>query len=163
MLNENRVNSNITIEDAKLIFRNFSGNKTEFNEEGNRNFGVILDDDLAEVLKRDGWNVKYLKPRKDDPDEYRQPWLPVKVKFGKFPPIVQLVTSKGRVKLDEQTIGQIDWFEWDSIERADLIIRPYNYPAIAGRNAGVSAYLKTLYVKIYEDEITRRYNEIPEV
>lgn len=160
MSNERKVTNNITIEDAQLIFRNFSGAKTDFNEEGNRNFGVLLDDELADQLAEDGWNVKHLRPREDDPEQHEQAWLPIKVKFGHIPPIIQMITSRGRVKLDEDTVGQLDW---TSIERADLIVRPYNYPGFHGRPAGVSAYVKCLYVTIYEDELSRKYSDIPEI
>lgn len=161
MSNEKKVTSNITIEDAQLIFRNFSGKQTDFNDEGNRNFAVIIeDDDLAKELANDGWNIKRLKPRDDDPEGQTTAYLPVKVKYNKYPPVICLLTSKGKVKVDEETVGQLDWV---AIENADLIIRPYNYPAMRGREAGVSAYLKTLYVTIQEDELTRKYADIPEV
>lgn len=154
------VKSNVTIENARLIFRNFQGKRTDFNDEGKRNFGVLLPDDLAEQLKNDGWNVKYLKPREDDPEQYRQPWLPVRVKFNPYPPIVVLINSKGKKRLDEETVDQLDW---SIIKYCDLIIRPYNYPAIKGRPAGVSAYLKAIYVTISEDELAERYADVPDL
>lgn len=159
-MNEERVTSHIKIEGAKLIFRNFQGKKTDFNDEGNRNFGVILDDQLAESLAADGWRVKYLAPRPDDPEQYRQPWLPVKVKFSAIPPIATLINSRGKKRLDEDTIEQLDW---SIIKNCDLIIRPYNYPAIKGRPAGVSAYLKAIYVTISEDEFAEKYADIPDL
>lgn len=153
-----RVTSNIKIEGARLIFRNFKGEASDYNAKGNRNFGVLLDDDLAKDLKDDGWNVKHLKPRDDDPDRYAQPWLSVKVKFGKIPPIAVLINSRGRKNLTEDTIEQLDW---TSIENCDLVIRPYNYPETNGRPAGVSAYLKAIYVTIQEDEFAGKYADIP--
>ena len=35
---------NVVIEDAHLIWKNFSGEETQFNRAGNRNFNVIIDD-----------------------------------------------------------------------------------------------------------------------
>lgn len=159
MSERKRVN-NIRIEGGRLIFRNFQGKGSSYNKEGDRNFGVLLDDDLAEDLKNDGWNVKYLKPRPDDPEEYRQPWLFVKVKFGDIPPIITLITSKGKMKLSEETVGQLDW---SRIKTTDLIIRPYNYPAMPNRPAGISAYLKSLYVTVEEDDFEKKYADIPEI
>lgn len=161
-MTEKKVTSNIKIENAKIIFKNFTGKKTDFNDEGNRNFGVLIDDDLAAMLIEDGWNVKYRPPRADDPDGHRQAWLPVKVKYGKIPPVVVLITSRGKMRLDEETICQLDW---SSIESADMVIRPYNYPAMRGRAAGVSAYLKTMYVKIdeEEDELAAKYMEVQDI
>lgn len=159
-MSEERITNNIRIEGAKLIFKNFQGKKTDYNDAGNRNFGVLLDDDLAESLKEDGWNVKYRPPREDDPDQYKQPWLSVKVKFHPYPPIAFLINSRGKKRLDEDTIGQLDW---SIIKKCDLIIRPYNYPAIKGRPAGVSAYLKAIYVTISEDEFAEKYADIPDL
>jgi hypothetical protein len=62
--------------------------------------------------------------------------------------------------LTEETIDQLDW---SIIESCDLVIRPYNYPAIAGRPAGVSAYLKAMYVTVVEDDFAKKYADIPDL
>ena len=155
---EKFVTSNITIEGAKLIKRNFRGQASDWNEEGNRNFGVLIPADMAESLKEDGWNIKFLPPRNDDDEE--QAWLPVKVKFGKINPTIVMITKRGKLRLDEDTVSQLDW---SIIENADIIIRPYNYPAIRGRAAGVSAYLKALYITIAEDNLALKYRDIPDL
>lgn len=160
MSEEKKVTSNINLEDAKLIFKNFAGKPGEFNAEGNRNFGVLIPDNLVDDLIADGWKVKFLRPREDDPDQYAQPWLPVKVKFGQIPPIAVLITSRGKCRLTEETIDQLDW---SIIKTCDVIIRPYNYPALHGRPAGVSAYLKAIYATIQEDEFAGKYAGIPDL
>lgn len=160
MSEQRKVTSNIRIEGARLIFKNFQGEKKQYNKEGDRNFGVLLNDDLAEELERDGWNVKYRPPREDDPDQHAQAWLPVKVKFDPYPPVAVLINSRGKMKLDEETIGQIDW---SYIKNCDLIIRPYNYPAFNNNPGGVAAYLKAIYVTINEDEFVEKYADIPDL
>lgn len=157
---ERKVTNKITINGAQLIFKNFEGKKTDYNKEGQRNFGVLLDDELAENLMNDGWPVKFLYPKSDDPEEYRQPWLPVKVSFVPYPPVCWIIKSNGKLRLDENTIGQLDW---SHLVNCDLIINPYNYPAIAGRPAGVSAYLKAIYATLEEDEFASKYADIPEI
>lgn len=157
--NERRVTSNIKIEDARLIFKNFQGKGSNYNKEGDKNFGVLIDDDLAKDLEADGWRIKYRPPREDDPEQHEQAWLPVKVKFGMYPPIAVLITSRGKTRLDDETIGQLDWA---SIKTVDLIIRPYNYPAANGRPAGVAAYLKSIYVTVNEDDLAIKYADIPD-
>lgn len=159
-MRDQKVTNNVRIEGAKLIFKNFQGKKSEYNDAGNRNFGVLLSDELAKELERDGWKVKYLRPRPDDPDQYEQPWLSVKVKFDPYPPIAVLINSRGKKKLDEDTIDQLDW---SIIKNCDLIIRPYNYPATSTRPAGVSAYMKAIYVTISEDEFADKYADIPDL
>lgn len=160
MAEERMVTSNVHIEGARLIYKNFKGKQTQYNAEGQRNFGVLLDDELAERLARDGWNVKHRKPREDDPEQYEQPWLPVKVKFGNIPPIAVLINSRGKVKLNEDTIDQLDW---SRIKNCDLVIRPYNYPAFGGNSGGVAAYLRAIYVTVEEDEFELKYADIPDL
>lgn len=161
---DNRV-SNIKIEGAKLIFKNFNGKENlPYNKAGDRNFGVLLDDDLAKRLEADGWRVKYRPPREDD--GYEQAWLPVKVKYNKYPPIVNLINSNGKIRLNEDTVGQLDWTR---IQNADMIINPYEYPEMLDkqgnviREAGISAYLKSLYVTVMEDDLDLKYADIPEI
>ena len=44
-----------------------------------------------------------------------------------------------------------------------MIISPYNYPARNGKPAGVSAYLKSLVVKVIEDDLELKYADIPDL
>jgi hypothetical protein len=156
----NKVTKNFKVEGAKIIFKNFSGKESDYNDAGNRNFGVLISDDDASMLVEDGWNVKYLR---EDETGHRQAWLPVKVKYGDYPPIIYIVyeTVNGprKHKLDEDTINQLDW---SIIESADIIIRPYNYPERKGRPAGVSAYVKSMYCNILRDDLESKYESIPE-
>ena len=149
------VEQNLTIENARIAFRNFSGEETQYNRKGDRNFCVMLDSDLAAVLSNDGWNVKYLKPR--DPEEMPQAYMQVKVSYGNISPNVVLVKSNSKKTLDEDTVGMLDWAE---LARVDLIIRPYNWH-VNGKE-GVKGYLKTGYFTIVEDEFAARYENLPE-
>ena len=81
------------IEEARLVFRNFTGRPGMYNNEGNRNFCVLLTPEQEQSLQEDGWNVKHLRPREED--DLPQPYLQVKVQFGKYPPHIMLITSKG--------------------------------------------------------------------
>lgn len=150
------VNQNLTIENARIMFRNFSGEEGKYNRKGDRNFCVLLENTVAGQLALDGWNIRYLKPRDNDPDDLPQAYMPVKVSFENFPPQVYLITSKSKTQLDEDNISTLDWAE---IERCDLIIRPYNWE-VNGKT-GVKAYLKTGYFTIAEDAFADRYSDIP--
>ena len=57
MSRPNRPND-LEIEGAVFGFRNFSGKETDYSPEGTRQFGVIIDPELAMQLKADGWNIK---------------------------------------------------------------------------------------------------------
>lgn len=149
------VENNIRIEGARIGFRNFSGEEGRFNPKGRRNFCVFLEEDIAKDMKKEGWNVKWLEPREegDDPQAYLQ----VKVVFGKIPPKIVLVTGRGKTRLDEDTVNILDWAE---IQNVDLIIRPYNWEVNGG--TGVSAYIKTMYVTLREDEFESKYYDVPD-
>lgn len=146
----------VLMENVRIIFRNFAGKEGQYNREGDRNFGVILPDDVAERMLVDGWNVKYLKPREDDEDETETPWLSVSVNYDKGrPPKVMLVTDRGRTALDADTVEMLDWAD---ITNVDLIVRPYAWDV--NGNTGIKAYLQSMYVTIEEDELERKYSEL---
>lgn len=148
-------NNNITIEGARIVFRNFAGKEGNYNTAGKRNFCVLLDDELAKNLLNDGWNVKWLQPKEegDEPQAYIQ----VAVSYGAVPPNIVIVTSSGKQTLNEKTINILDWAE---IANVDIIIRPYNWEM--NGKTGVKAYVKTMYVTINEDEFEKKYADVPD-
>lgn len=150
------VKENITIEGARIVFRNFSGKEGRFNPPGKKNFCVLLDNELASNLKDDGWNVKWLKPREEDDEP--QAYIQVSVNFDTIPPKIVLVTSSGKQVLDDKTVSILDWAE---IANVDIIIRPYNWEMADGMK-GVKAYVKSMYVTIVEDEFEKKYSNVPD-
>lgn len=150
---KSRQSRQILIEDATILFRNFAGKETEKNRKGDRNFCVLLDDDIAATLAEDGWNVKILKP-KEEGDE-PQPYLQVKVKFEIRPPKIVTITSGGQTFLTVDTVETLDYAD---IVKADVLINPYDWEVNGA--TGTAAYLKSLYVTIEEDVLERKYAQV---
>lgn len=131
----------LEIENAQILFKNFSGReKTAMvrgsqrvvNEEGKRNFNVVLDPEKSDIywngekvtnpdfgqeLANLGFNVS-VKPGKEEGEgpQYR---LPVHVAFDQIAPEIYLVTGHNKVKLDDQSIACLDTAD---IVSADLSI-----------------------------------------
>jgi hypothetical protein len=138
------------IEDAQLIFRNFSGKESQYNRAGNREFSVILDEQTAKQMKADGWHVRALDSREEgEPDT---PYITIAVNFQNRPPRVIMLTSTSRTPLNEDSIEILDWTD---IKQVDLIANPYHWTV--GEKSGIKAYLKSMYVTIEEDELDRKY------
>lgn len=149
----------VMMEGVQIIFKNFEGRKSEFNQQGRRQFGVLLDTSIAEMMLQDDWNVKTLKPREDadeGDDTAPQQWLPVELRYDAGrPPRVVVIDSQGKRKnLNEETVGSLDWAD---IVNVDLIVNPSHWN-VNGKS-GVKAYLRSMYVIIEEDALERKYEE----
>ena len=143
----------LQINGARITYRNFSGVGTQFNREGDRNFSLIIEDEeLANRLIEDGWNVK-IKPARDE-DDTPFMHLPVKVKFNGRGPTAYLDSGNNRVRLDEESIGCLDDVY---IVNVDLDIRPYDWE-VNGKQ-GRTAYLHSICVTQEVDRFADRYAE----
>lgn len=141
----------IQIDDARIIYRNFSGVGSQFNREGDRNFAVIIEtEEQADALAAEGWNVKIKPPRIEGEGVFM--FLPVKVKFSDFGPNVYLRSGRAMTKLDENSIGCLDNID---ILGVDMDIRPYDW-TVNGKD-GRTAYLESIHVTQSIDRFAERY------
>ena len=144
-------NGILEIDDARIIWRNFSGVGGKYNREGDKNFSVLFDDEEeVEKLKDEGWNIRVKPPRDDQDIPFMH--LPVKVKFSKSGPRIYLVSGSKTNLLTEAEVGLLDNVD---IERVCMDIRPYEYNV--NGNTGISAYLQNMKVwqvvdRFMEDE-----------
>jgi hypothetical protein len=148
--------NNVEIEGADIFFRNFAGKKGMYNDEGERSFCVSLDEQNAEAMARDGWNVKWSKVREEG--DVPRPYMQVKVSYKIKPPKVIMITSKGRTSLGEDMIEVLDWVDLGNV---DLIIQPSRWNV--NGNTGLKAYLDAIYVTILENRFDRKYADVPEI
>ena len=143
----------LQIDDARIVYRNFTGVGSKYNREGDRNFAVVIpNEDLANQLTDDGWNVRIKPPRVDGDDPFM--YLPVKVKFSDRGPVVYLRSGRSMNKLDEESIGLIDNIDILSV---DMDIRPYDWE-VNGKT-GRTAYLQSMCVIQRVDRFAEKYAE----
>lgn len=143
----------LQIDDARIIHRNFAGRGDKYNREGDRNFSLVIpDQELADRLIADGWNVKIKPPREDGDEPFM--FLPVKVKFNDRGPRVYLISGNRKNELDEESIGCLDDVDIVSV---DLDIRPFDWD-VNGKT-GRTAYLQSMAVVQQLDRFAERYAE----
>jgi hypothetical protein len=151
----------LQIDDARIVFRNFSGEASKFNNEGNRNFAVIIPDEkMAEELQERGWNVK-IKPPRDEEDEPFM-YLPVKVKFNDRGPAIYLQTGKAINRLTEDAVGCLDNI---TITSVSMDIRPYDWVLQEGtpnEKSGRTAYLQSMKVVQEIDRFAEEFEDMEE-
>ncbi len=146
------INNNILqIEDARIIYRNFSGLASKYNREGDRNFAVIIpNQEICDKLVAEGWNVKIKAPRDEDESPFM--FLPVKIKFNNRGPGVYLVSGQKVQKLSEETIDMLDEIDISSV---DMDLRGYDWE-VNGKT-GRSAYLQAINVIQNIDRFGAKY------
>ena len=150
----------LQIDDARLVFKNFSGAPSLYNKEGERNFALVIpNQEIADALMAntnengDGWNVKVRPPREEGDDPFI--YLPVKVNFTEYGPNVYLKSGEKMIELDEDSVGMLDSID---IQSVDLDIRPYDWVRPTGEH-GRTAYLQSIHVIQKIDRFAARYIE----
>ncbi len=144
-------NGYLEINDARIIWKNFSGRGDRFNREGDRNFSLVIPtQEDCDALRNDtnkfgdGWNVKIKPPREEGDTPFMH--MPVKVKFNGRGPNVYLDRGPKRepLQLTEDTIACLDEMDILSV---DLDIRPYD-DKLPNGNTFRTAYLSAM--KVYQ-------------
>ena len=149
-----RIIGNINIENARLGYKNFIGAEGPYNEAGDRNFAVFLDEEQAIDLEAIGWNVKWPKVKvlEEGEIDQRQPYLPIKITFDNFPPKVVLIAGEHITQIGE---AEMQVLQYADIITSDLVIRPFQYDFLG--KTGIKAYCKALYVTIETDAFADKY------
>lgn len=146
--------ADLTIANAHIMFRNFTGAKSTYNREGKKTFSVVIpDDELANQLLADHWNVRILQPREEGDEPLYI--LKVIVNFGSpWPPIIKRITSNNEMILTDNDARMLDKDEIKEIPK--LEISAYHWKTDDGKS-GISAYLQSMEVVIDDEEFATRY------
>lgn len=148
----------ISIENTRPIFvTNFSGDpeRDRFGSTARQLNLVIPDEEQAQDLMAEGFNVKKTRPREDDGDEF-EPTYYVNVKLNydsNYPPRVYLVSGDAEpVLLDEESVDMLDRCY---ILNVNVVLNPY-YNQRTDRK---SLYVRTMYVEqdVEEDPFAQQY------
>ena len=160
----------LIIDDARIIWRNFSGVVSQYNRNGDRDFNLVIpNQEIADELLADvneygnSWNVKVKPPMDEGGDPLM--YLKVNVRFNQYGPPIYVVSNGVQREIGEDEVGMLDRM---SIEKVDLDIRPYDWVIMEGtknEKRGRTAYLQSL--KVYQREVNydrfaiRRGEETP--
>jgi hypothetical protein len=136
----------LQIDGARIVFRNFAGAPSQFNREGDRNFAIVIpNQEMADELIAEGWNIKIRPPREDGDDPFM--YLPVKIKINDRGPKFYLVSNGVQNELipsddpEEDMVAILDNID---IMNVDLDVRPYDWEVLG--KTGRTAYLQSICV-----------------
>ena len=153
------VNGDLSAENAVICWTNFSGGPTKYNPAGGkRTFNLVLTEEIAEELRMEGWNIRYIEPREEGDDPLIITEIVVNMN-SEYPPRIRLFSQFGGKKsanyLDADGVGELDKIKYDNVS---LIIHPYEHNRSAEHR--VKGYLKTMFaVKTPDDDFGGRYAE----
>lgn len=132
-------------------WRNFSGKKDRYNQNGNSFFNIRFSEEQARELEEAGWPVKWDEPFEEG--DSPEPRLQVTFRFDMYPPeIYQMTSDDDTVRLGEDGIANLDWAD---ISYANLTLRGSHWD-VNGKH-GIKPYLKRMCVWIDEDDIFERH------
>ena len=145
---------------TQLIFRNFAGEAGKYNNAGDRNFCLIIDEELAGELQSKGFSIKRTKAREDYDSV---PYIKIKVGYtlkdgtdNPYPPKIYKIDSTGMRSLDKTNVKLLDGAR---ISKVELVFSGYQYQDRDTGETRYSAYLRNLYAEIQENDLEREYNE----
>ena len=143
----------VTLKNVQSIYKNFEGRHDDCNAAGHRYFHVLLDPVTADILEKQGYNIKRKPPLEEGGEEFIH--MKVKVNFKGRPPTVALISrTKGtRNTLDADTVQLADHAEFD---RIDMTISPYDWKLKSGQT-GRTAYLQEFFGFLYESPLEQLY------
>lgn len=101
--------------DEDIYFTNFTGISGPFNKEGDRNFGIFIDEDTADDLEKRGFNVKTVK--KPESPHFGRLYIKVLVRPNWRPtPKIYLLTKKNTILMDEESLEDFDNYIFDRVD-----------------------------------------------
>lgn len=150
----------LDIENARVIYKNFSGAKNDFNRNGTRTVDIVIEDpEVAQMLADDGWNVKQTRVREegDEPQFYINAVINFNPPYGEPPKITMRMVDKNgklvsRTNLTENTVSALDKLK---ILDIDVRLNPHEWE-MNGRS-GIKGYVEVLVANVLQDPFLSKY------
>ena len=138
----------LIIENAEIIYPNFSGREGKYNREGDRNFSVMIPEDLDPMqMKADGWNVKEYFRNNEPTGRYYISGVSINFNYYIKPEIHYITANGNSILLTEETLdGRIaQQLDGRGAERYDISIRPREWSRSDG-TIGIKGYLDQMRI-----------------
>lgn len=151
----------LTLENANIRFRNFSGKEDQWGNEY-RTFNVDIPDELVPELEKASWPVKAYKVREEgDKPQY---FIKVRASFkyeDKSPEVI-LITDKGRkIKIKEEGIHKLDSYVLTDIDMT--LVPSFRRDRATGKWVDTpTIYLSEFYAKLVESKLAKKYGAFDE-
>lgn len=132
---------NLNVENAVIFWTNFKGEPTRFNPQGGkRTLNLALHPDIAEEMRKDGWNVKTREPY-DEQDDILYHTECVLNMNSQYEPRVLLCSEwngkRSMTRLHKDNVGMLDDIRYANV---DLIVHPHVH------ENGRKGYVNTIVV-----------------
>lgn len=179
------VNGNLNVENAALIFKNFSGDPTQVNPAGGkRTFALVLNEEYAAILSSNGWNVK-VKELKDNYNEddkamtvswndydrvYRGQFDNAMIyteivvnEASTYPPKIYKVTMlDGQKSMVELPPAQYYRLDREELYNVDIVIHPYRHGRSIANPDAKKGYLNSMYaMSMPVSDFGGKYADVP--
>jgi len=163
------INGNLNVEEAVMIYKNFTGKPTKVNPAGGkRTFSLVLNEDYAERLNDTGWNIKVKEVRdhqledgettmtvsfNDYMSNYKNTFDHALIytevvvnENSEYPPKIYKVSEFNGEK-SMALVPSDQWYRLDSEElmNVDMVIHPYVHGRSIANPDAKKGYLKTMY------------------
>lgn len=152
--------NNLIIENAEVIFPNFSGREGRYNREGNRCFSVMIPDtDLALQLKDEGWNIKERIDNGEPTGKYFINGVNINFDYYIKPVIVYVSNGVETYLTEEMLDGEIAaQLDGRGAERYDISIRPRTWDRSDG-TTGIKGYVDEMRIVAKKSLFAHAANE----
>ncbi len=155
----------IEFDGAKICSKNFSGARTDYNEQGKRNFSMwFTDPEIIDALINDtneygvGFNVRVCPPK--EPGDVETGYLKVNVRFheegSNKGPRILVISGRNRYLVTEANASMLDDIDIDHIK---MSISPYDSIGRDGKPHR-TAWLQSMIVTQAMDNIGREIEDL---